>query len=50
MPAGQARNAKYEIQRFKGLGEMIPQQFRNTTINPRQIWTFKSCPSADELK
>jgi DNA gyrase subunit B len=33
--SGLAANRKYEVTRFKGLGEMTPQQLRDTTLDPK---------------
>lgn len=33
--SGLASNRKYEVTRFKGLGEMTPQQLRDTTLDPK---------------
>ncbi len=50
---GLPANAKYNIQRFKGLGEMMPQQLWETTMNPatrtlKQI-TIEDAVEADRI-
>jgi DNA gyrase subunit B (EC 5.99.1.3) len=46
-------NASYTVQRFKGLGEMMPQQLWETTMNPatrklKQI-TIEDAAEADRI-
>ncbi|MCJ2543923.1 DNA gyrase subunit B [Thermostichus vulcanus] len=50
---GLPANTKYNIQRFKGLGEMMPQQLWDTTMNPetrtlKQI-TIEDAVEADRI-
>ena len=43
-------NAKVEISRFKGLGEMPPQQLRETTMNPKKRALLKVLVPEEEAE
>jgi topoisomerase IV subunit B len=47
---GLKKNAKIEISRFKGLGEMMPAQLKETTMNKETRGLIKVCVPTNKAK
>ena len=50
MVKGLKKNAKIEISRFKGLGEMMPAQLKETTMNKETRGLIKVCVPTNKAK